>query len=311
MNNKLKYESADDFALRIQLDYPEYVYLDEIEFDYFMPVSDDFMYYVPTNYKDWYTDSLNNFLKPLINDSKDRDGNIPLFIQFYIVFNITTKFLANMNNRNKRNMNDEELAVFFETARECFKFANDGFVLNKDKYVSLGYSEEAAEMFYMIKYNCVFKDMPFEYSEGKKEVYLNCNNVYISKLTDQRVGMHVMDYRDGKLVIDGSFRQVFDLEDFELYVQFGDKRQVLTNTDRYSLTKYFGISAYKKFTFHLELELDPENPQQTVAFFARYKDSIIPLKLSFLHHWSKFTSQRTPTGDSTSMLPILTTQAQL
>ena len=34
-------------------------------------------------------------------------------------------------------MNDEELAVFFETARECFKFANDGFVLNKDKYVSL------------------------------------------------------------------------------------------------------------------------------------------------------------------------------
>ena len=111
---------------------------------------------------------------------------------------------------------------------------------------------------------------------AKKEVYLNCNNVYISKLTDQRVGMHVMDYRDGKLVIDGSFRQVFDLEDFELYVQFGDKRQVLTNTDRYSLTKYFGISAYKKFTFHLELELDPENPQQTVAFFARYKDSIIP-----------------------------------
>ena len=214
---------------------------------------------------------------------------IPLFIQFYIVFNITTKFLANMNNRNKRNMNDEELAVFFETARECFKFANDGFVLNKDKYVSLGYSEEAAEMFYMIKHNCVFKDMPFEYSEGKKEVYLNCNNVYISKLTDQRVGMHVMDYRDGKLVIDGSFRQVFDLEDFELYVQFGDKRQVLTNTDRYSLTKYFGISAYKKFTFHLELELDPEKPQQTVAFFARYKDSIIPLKLSFLHHWSKFT----------------------
>lgn len=66
--------------------------------------------------------------------------------------------------------------------------------------------------------------------------------------------MHVMDYRDGKLVIDGSFRQVFDLEDFELYVQFGDKRQVLTNTDRYSLTKYFGISAYKKFTFHLELD---------------------------------------------------------
>ena len=86
----------------------------------------------------------NNFLKPLINDSKDRDGNIPLFIQFYIVFNITTKFLANMNNRNKRNMNDEELAIFFETARECFKFANDDFLqLNKNLFFALGIFRKA------------------------------------------------------------------------------------------------------------------------------------------------------------------------
>ena len=164
----------------------------------------------------------------------------------------------------------------------------------------------------MIKHNCVFKDMPFEYSEGKKEVYLNCNNVYISKLTDQRVGMHVMDYRDGKLVIDGSFRQVFDLEDFELYVQFGDKRQVLTNTDRYSLTKYFGISAYKKFTFHLELELDPKSLSRRLHSL---QDTRIQLFRSSFHSCtiglSLQSSQRTPTGDSTSMLPILTTQAQL
>lgn len=82
-------------------------------------------------------------------------------------------------------------------------------------------------MFYMIKHNCVFKDMPLNIPRAKKRFTLNCNNVYISKLTDQRVGMHVMDYRDGKLVIDGSFRQVFDLEDFELYVQFGDKDRFL------------------------------------------------------------------------------------
>ena len=67
------------------------------------------------------------------------------------------------------------------------------------------------------------------------------------------------------------------------------KQYSLTDTDRYSLTKYFGISAYKKFTFHLELPLDPNNKRQTVSFFARYRYTVIPLKLSFLHHWSKFT----------------------
>lgn len=288
-NNTLKYESADDFSLRVQLDYPEYVYLEEIEFDYFMPVSDDFMYYIPTNYKDWYTESLNSFLKPLIYDSKDKNGNIPEFIQFYIVFNISTKFLANMNNRNKRNMNEQELSKFFETSRECLQYADNGFVLNKDKYPALGYSEEAAEMFYMIKHNCVFKDMPFVNTEAKKDLFLSCDNIFISRLFDQRVGIHIMDYRDGKLIIDGSFRNVFDLSDIDLYVEFCNKRQTLVNTDRYSLTKYFGISTYKKFTFHLELPLDPDNNHQTVAFFARYRYTTVPLRFSFLSHWSKLT----------------------
>ena len=62
-NGKLKYESADDFSLRIQLDYPEYVYASDIEYDYFMPVSDDFLYYIPSNYKDWYKESLESFCR--------------------------------------------------------------------------------------------------------------------------------------------------------------------------------------------------------------------------------------------------------
>lgn len=288
-NGKLKYESADDFSLRIQLDYPEYVYASDIEYDYFMPVSDDFLYYIPSNYKDWYKESLESFLLPLILDSREKQGIVPEFIQFYTIFNISTKFLANMNNRNKRNMSNDELAEFFEAARRCLQYVDNSYVLNRNKYKSLGYSEEAAEMFYMLKYNCVFNEMPLVNVEGKREVYLTCDRVFVSRLTDQRVGIHVMDYRDGKLVIDGSFRRVFSLDDIDLYVQFNDQQYSLTDTDRYSLTKYFGISAYKKFTFHLELPLDPNNKRQTVSFFARYRYTVIPLKLSFLHHWSKFT----------------------
>ena len=63
----------------------------------------------------------------------------------------------------------------------------------------------------MIKHNCVFKDMPFVNTEAKKDLFLSCDNIFISRLFDQRVGIHIMDYRDGKLIIDGSFRNVFDL----------------------------------------------------------------------------------------------------
>lgn len=288
-NAGLKYEYFADFALRVQMDYPEYVTAENAEFEYFMPDEDDPLYYIPSNYKDWYTDSFNKFLIPLIEDSKKKYGAVPEFIQFYTMFAVSTRYLANMNNRNKRNMNKEELEEFIAASGNVLQYVDNGFVLNKDKYKSFSFSEEAAEMFYMIKHNGTFKDMPLVNVEGKKEVYLNCDNIFVSRLTQQRVGMHVIDYRDGKLIIDGSFRRVFDLDEIELYAVFNNKKYKLDNNDRYSLTKYFGISAYKKFTFHLELPLNPDAEEQSLTFFAKYKLTTIPLNLSFLHHWSKFT----------------------
>lgn len=288
-NTDLKYEYFADFALRVQMDYPVYVTANKAEFEYFMPDEDDPLYYIPSNYKDWYTDSFNNFLIPLIEYSKKKNGTVPGFIQFYAIFAVSTRYLANMNNRNKRNMNEEELDEFIAASRNVLQYVDNGFVLNKNKYKSLTVSEEASEMFYMIKHNGTFKDMPLVNVEGKEDVYLNCDDIFVSRLTQQRVGMHVIDYRDGKLIIDGSFRRVFDLNEIEIYAVFNGKKYSLVDNDRYSLTKYFGISAYKKFTFHLELPLNPNAEKQKLTFFAKYKMTTIPLYLSFLHHWSKFT----------------------
>ncbi|MEE1154697.1 MAG: CDP-glycerol glycerophosphotransferase family protein [Acutalibacteraceae bacterium] len=290
INTKLRYEYFQDFIIRLQLDYPEYIVANNAEYRCFMPLEDDSAYFVPSNHIEWYKESMEEFLLPLAKDCVERFGEVPKFIQYYLMFAVSSRFLANMNNRNKRNMNETQLAEFFDLARKVMKYIDDIYVLNTNKYKSLSYSEEAAEMFYMLKYNCAFADMPLSCVEGKNEIYLNCSDVFLTRLTDQRVGLHVLDYRDGKLIIDGSFRRVFNLEDIELYVMFNEQKYTLSNTDRYSLTKYFGISAYKKFTFHLELPLDSESSEQTVEFFAKYKHSLISLKLSFLHHWAKFTA---------------------
>ena len=109
------------------------------------------------------------------------------------MFAVSTRFLCNMNNRNKRNMDEQELKEFFASAREVLGYVDNNYVLNKNKLKSFGYSEEAAEMFYMLKYDITFDDMPVVNVEGKNEVYLNCDNVFIARLADQRVGMHVID----------------------------------------------------------------------------------------------------------------------
>ena len=288
-NPELKYEYFQDFMIKFQLDYPAIINAENVEYDYFMPLEDDFLYFIPSNYKEWYQQSMEEFLIPLAEYVKEKAGCITEFLQFYLMFAVSTRFLANMNNRNKRNMNSDELQEFLSSARKVLQYVDNNYVLNKNKLKTFDYSEEAAEMFYMLKYDITFDDMPVVNVEGKNEVYLNCNNVFIARLTDQRVGMHVIDYRNGNLIIDGSFRRVFDLREIDFFVKFNDKKIPLVNNDRYSLTKYFGISAYKKFTFHLELPLDYGKERQSVEFFARYRYTVIPLKLSFLHHWAKFT----------------------
>lgn len=289
----LRFEYFHDVMLRLQKKYPTYYAMKSAEFNSFMPLSDDSAYFVPSNDILWYKDSIESFLLPLLEREKE-DGVIPYFIQYYAMYAVSSRFLANMNNRNKRNMNEEELKDFFDACKKVLSQLDDTIVLNAGKYKPLGYAEEASEMFYMLRYDQTLYTMPQHLCAGSEDVTLDCCGVAIARMQGQRVGLHVLDYSDGKLLVDGSFRQVFNLENFELYAVWNGKKIPLEDNDRYSLVKYFGISAYKKFTFRLELPLDEKKAKQKLSFFAKYEHTIVPLQYSFLHHWAKFAL--TPEG---------------
>lgn len=290
-DTKLRFEYFHDVMLRLQKDYPSYYAMGEANFNTFMPLSDDSAYFVPSNQKEWYKESIDTFLLPLCEREKLPDGSLPYYIQYYLMFAVSARFLANMNNRNKRNMSEEELSEFFDACKKILDRIDDTMVLNAGKYKALGYSEEAAEMFWMLKHDKTLYTMPMHLSEGAEDVVLDCSDVVIARMQGQRVGLHVLDYCDGKLLLDGSFRQVFNLNDIDLYAVWNDERVELTDNDRYSLTKYFGISAYKKFTFRLELDIDDSRDKQKLSFFAAYKNTLVPLQYSYLHHWAKFAAK--------------------
>lgn len=287
---KLKFEYFHDVMLRLQRDHPTYYAMGEANFNSFMPLSDDSAYFVPSNRVEWYRESVESFMLPLAERFKNADGTLPCYVQFYLMYAVSARFLANMNNRNKRNMSAEELDSFFDSCRKVLNLLDDTMILNAGKYKALGYSEEAAEMFYMLKYNTTLYDMPQHLSEGSEDVALDVSDVVVARMQGQRVGLHVLDYSDGKILLDGSFRQVFNLNKIRLYAVWNGEHIDLVDNDRYSLTKYFGISAYKKFTFRLELPIDDSLSKQKLSFFAQYKNTRVPLQFSYLHHWAKFAA---------------------
>ncbi|MDP4119817.1 MAG: CDP-glycerol glycerophosphotransferase family protein [Bacillota bacterium] len=284
-NTDLRYEASMDFAMRLQLREPRYVTAKKAEYYYFMPQEDDFLYHVPANDKNWYTKSFENFLLPILNDSVQKNGHIPEFIQFLSMYCVQARYLSNMNNRNKNNMTKDELQEFFDITKEVLLHVRDHVILNKNRNPSLVYVAEIGQMFCSIKYGD--NELAFTLSEGLHEAYISLNNVHLATLDTQRVNINVMDYSDGKILIDGSFREILNSLNVKFFIKFNDKTYELKDNDRYSLTKFFGISAYRKFTFHIELPLDETRKKQTIKFYAKIRNTVVPINLGFGSHWAK------------------------
>lgn len=288
-NTNIKYEYYQDYMMKLLLDNPVYGVVAGEQYNFLKPQEDNALYHINSIYKDWYIDSLVDFLIPLMEYAQQKKGEIPLFISFYIMYYFQARFLANMNNRNKRAMTDNELKAYFVMVRHVLKNTNDGIILNKNRFPAIMYSLECAMMFKEIKDGTA--ELNRVLVEDKRDAILSINdeesNVFVSRLSAMHIGIHVLDYTDGELLLDGSFRNVFIAEELNLYAEFNGKKYVLENNDRYSLTKYFGISAYKKYTFHLELPLDSSKKVQKLKFFAKVGSTVVPLNYSFLHHWAK------------------------
>lgn len=290
-NETLPYNQAGlEAVISIQHKYPRFAVTDQGDYHFYAPQEDNFLYHFPANDKNWYTHSFCTFLLPLLEQyKKSAKQQVPRLVQFFAMYQIQARFLSNLDNRNKKNMDQKELAEFFTATKDVLSYIDDDIILQKDRSKILAYSLDASKMFLQLKYG-LDNELPYNKVEGNQELYLNFNNIHIVTMSSQRIEIHVMEYRDGKVMIDGSFRELFSSNELELYAMFHHHKYPLEYNDRYSLTKYFGVSAYKKFTFHIEFELDESLPVQSIAFFASYGNTTVPMQISYVGHWSKLTT---------------------
>ena len=145
-DDSLRFEYFHDVMLRLQKDNPSYYAMGKANFNTFMPLSDDSAYFVPSNHIEWYRDSVEKFLLPLAEREKDKDGKLPYYIQYYLMYAVSARFLANMNNRNKRNMDEEELQAFFDSCKKVLNLLDDTIVLNAGKCAELALNNYAVSV---------------------------------------------------------------------------------------------------------------------------------------------------------------------
>lgn len=290
-NEKAPFEFSTEMVLRTLLQFEKYYAIPQVKYEYFMPRENQFLYHLPAHDSKWYSESLQNFLIPLCNEVQTMYGKIPAFLQMYAVYYFDCRVMANQDNRNKKVLLGKDVDDYLENVRKLFLLIDDYYLLNQDQVPFIRNNPEIRCMYLRIKYKENEINYDYVNTDGEKgrtvNMYFNGN--LISSLEKHRVRINVLNYFDGKIWIDGSIVSIFNHSDVSYYVTFNNKRYDINDTDAYSLTKYFGVPAYRRLTFHLELPLDETKKNQKITFYAEINNEKFQLNLLFASHWSKLS----------------------
>ena len=287
-NTEIMFEYDTDVLLRILNNEKKYLVTDRAEYYYFDPKENQVLYHIPAHYSQWYEESAEKYLLPLLRDSEDS-----LFIQNYAVYYVLNRFLCNLDNRNKKQLLGKKFDKYLEIVKEIFGFVDDYYLTNQDLHKYLSKNPQILCMFLRIKYG--IDNVKYEYRQEidpeteEKDLVMYFNGNRISSVNSHYFSIGMMNYVDGKVWLDGSLISIFAQGGIDFYAEFNGKMIKVEDTDSYSLTKYFGVPAYRRITYHLELPLNPNKKNQAVRFYAKDKNDKYQLRITFSDHWAKLS----------------------
>lgn len=230
--------------------------------------------------KGWYLDNMTDHLLPLLKSYK---GDIPYVVKMYAMYNITCRLDANQNNNNRHVLSEEEIDLFKDYIGEALQYIEDSIIMNAGRFPVYRRDFQFCRMLLRIKKEYAGEsgdvlelkrvDSPEHLDEGMEDGdYFRMRNVTYPMLmlkgTDSdgrsfpayttsslRCNIQFMDILNDALEIDGSVPDIFDKEKVSYYFELGSKKFPVDFCERYSLTKYFGRSAYKRYPFHVSIPL--------------------------------------------------------
>lgn len=289
-NTNIYFEYEMDVLLRLLMDYPYYIVSNEAEFHYFEPRENDALFHVPAHYPQWYHESIENYLLPLIKDYIDKPKT-NIFLQNYIVYYMMCRLLSNLDNRNKKQINQENLEAYLNLIQQALSHVSDSVLLNE---VNLSYQTSNPEIkLVLLRLKYPNQALKYDYVEelndnNETDLVMKYNDVPISNLGKHRFVINVMNYIDGRIELDGSLISIFQYGGIDYYAQFENEMVKVEDNDTYSLTKFFGIPVYRRITYHLSFPLKNKEVQR-IRFFVKYNDKMYPMKMSFGNHWAKLS----------------------
>ncbi len=281
------YDEERRFFLDCCMDKGKVLYMQSVRYLSSVEREGDDTFFEAIYSADYYHKSISDFWIPYLSKIKEKDGQIPLFVQYHFMFTVTKRINSNLNNKNKHVIEEGEEMSFLELLGQAFQYIDDKALFNANKILECATADSMKWIYGIFKYG---KDYTFEKCYLGGNPYYSAKETIFNSIANLKTNIAFMDYRNGKMEIDGAVHPILYAMAKEVYFSYGGKKYPLQYNERYGLTKAFGVSLYKNYSFHVTIPM--ENIKDT-GLFCMAKIGNEPTKIGFSYesHFSRVSGR--------------------
>ncbi len=235
--------------------------------------------------EEWYEESFSKFWLPFLEKMKKEYGEVPKFIQYHLMFSLRSRIESNRDNRNKHVIPEGREWQCLEWMGKALQYVQDDIMLNCHKISSCSVQDTQKWIYGILKYGPEYKFDKYFLSGSS---YYGKEKTVFNKILTLKTNLVFMNYRDGKLEIDGTVHPILYAMADKVYLMTDNKKYQLNYNERYTITKVFGVSIYKSRSFHVSIPVK-ELSGKILFCMAEVGGELVKAHFSFESHFSRMS----------------------
>ncbi|MDO4322960.1 MAG: CDP-glycerol glycerophosphotransferase family protein [Lachnospiraceae bacterium] len=236
--------------------------------------------------REWYYEPLEQFLLPLL-EKESAAPPVSGLIQAMAIHMLNIRITANINNKNKHVIPLEDVPSYMELFSIILQYVDTATIMETENPSQPAISS-AAIMLLLLR----LKKRDFSYYPHivlkKQAVRFACDGFDFGGLERILLNLYQLDYAKGHLEIDGAYNDYFHDSEAQVYARFDKKKYSLNYNQRYSMTKYFGVTASRMKTFHVSIPVPQADHDRLLQFVFCTQGKEFVLEYAFPAHGSRF-----------------------
>lgn len=249
-------EAEKEIILSLLADQPVFHYMDAAVLRYGCPRECIPEYDIRSHGREWYYAPLEQFLLPRFRAKAAQGQPISPIEQFMALFMLNNRIACNSNNRNKHVIPVEDVPAYCDLMSDVMEFIDTDTVLRSKTESQPLFTSDPRILFFLR-----LKKRDFSYYPDLEcqadSLTLLCDGLVFGGMNSLPMRLQQLDFVNGRLEIDGGYYDFLPDGDAKVCAKFDGKNYPLTYNQRYSMTKYFGVTAFRMKTFHVSIPVPP------------------------------------------------------